>query len=55
MENNDNVGDDPNEMGDNLSIVDLGAGRMAKSISCGSYHTCIVLDNDRIKCFGINM
>jgi len=40
-------------MGDNLSAVDLGTGRFAKSISAYS-HVCVVLDNDAIKCWGEN-
>ena len=48
------IGDDPNEMGDNLPFVDLGAGITAKAISAGYYHTCIIMDNDQVKCFGWN-
>lgn len=34
--------------------VDLGAGRSAKSLSLGAYHSCAVLDNDSVKCWGNN-
>ncbi|WP_437939613.1 RCC1 domain-containing protein [Sorangium sp. So ce341] len=47
-------GDGPNEMGDDLPEVDLGTGRTAKAIAVGSRHTCVILDNDRIKCWGSN-
>ena len=50
----DDRGDDPNEMGDNLLYVDLGMGRTAKAISTGGGHTCAILDNDKIKCWGHN-
>ena len=45
-------GDDPGEMGDNLPSVDLGTGRTAKSVSAGSSHTCAVLDDGSVKCWG---
>jgi len=47
-------GDDPGEMGDALPAVDLGAGRKAVAIAAGSYHTCAILDDDRLKCWGGN-
>ena len=39
-------------MGDNLPYVDIGKERTAKSIATGSVHTCAILDNDQIKCWG---
>jgi E3 ubiquitin-protein ligase HERC3 len=42
------------EMGDNLPFVDLGTNRTVRSLSAGYNHTCAVLDNDRIKCWGDN-
>ena len=47
-------GDDPGEMGDNLPYVDLGAGRTALKISSGASHTCALLDNNLVKCWGRN-
>jgi alpha-tubulin suppressor-like RCC1 family protein len=47
-------GDNINEMGDNLPTVDLGTGRTAKMISAGSAHTCVILDNNTVKCWGRN-
>jgi len=47
-------GDNGGEMGDSLSAVDLGTGRSAKSVAAGSYHTCALLDDDSLKCFGSN-
>jgi alpha-tubulin suppressor-like RCC1 family protein len=49
-----NRGDKPNQMGDNLPYVDLGLGRTAKRISAGYFHTCALLDNDKVKCWGYN-
>jgi alpha-tubulin suppressor-like RCC1 family protein len=49
---NNNRGDAANEMGDNLSTVDLGTGRTATAMSLGSSHTCALLDNSDIKCWG---
>lgn len=48
------IGDTPAEMGDSLSEVDLGTGRTAVLISAGYDHTCAVLDNDTLKCWGNN-
>lgn len=45
-------GDDANEMGDNLPYVDLGTGRTVKDIQAGIYHTCALLDNNKVKCWG---
>jgi alpha-tubulin suppressor-like RCC1 family protein len=47
-------GDTANEMGDNLPIIPLGAGRTAKAVVAGSLSTCVLLDTNQIKCWGIN-
>jgi alpha-tubulin suppressor-like RCC1 family protein len=47
-----NHGDNPGEMGDNLLVIDLGTGRTAKAVSAGLNHTCAILDNGSVKCFG---
>jgi E3 ubiquitin-protein ligase HERC3 len=49
-----NRGDEPGEMGDNLPYVDLGTGRTATAIDCGWSNACALLDNGRIKCWGLN-
>ena len=41
-------------MGDGLPAVDLGTGRTAKLLATGAAHTCVVLDNDAVKCWGLN-
>jgi alpha-tubulin suppressor-like RCC1 family protein len=50
--NNTELGDNANEMGDNLPIVDLGTGRTATAIAAGQSHTCVILDNASVKCWG---
>ena len=45
-------GDGPGEMGDDLPYVDLGTGRTATAISVGGAHTCALLDNGSLKCWG---
>ncbi len=47
-------GDGPNEMGDNLTAIDLGTGRTATKISGGNDFTCAMLDNSTVKCWGAN-
>jgi alpha-tubulin suppressor-like RCC1 family protein len=51
---NNSRGDVPGEMGDNLPPVDLGTGRTATVITAGGTHTCAVLDDGTVKCWGEN-
>ena len=46
------LGDDPGEMGDNLAAVDLGTGKTATAISAFSSHTCALLNDNSVKCWG---
>ena len=48
--NTDSIGDD--ETPDSAGAVNLGAGRTATSITAGSYHTCAILDNGEVSCWG---
>ncbi|QSQ17869.1 Ig-like domain-containing protein [Myxococcus landrumensis] len=45
-------GDGPGEMGDALPRVNLGTGRTAKALAAGAVHTCALLDDDSVKCWG---
>lgn len=45
-------GDAPGEMGDALPTVDLGTGRTANSVVVGRVHSCAILDDDTVKCWG---
>lgn len=47
-------GDDPQEMGDHLPVVPLGKGRRAKAIAVGAMHSCALLDDGAVKCWGLN-
>jgi len=51
-----NRGDNPNEMGGNLPAVDLGlgAGVQVTAIAAGSAHTCALLSDGTVKCWGLN-
>ena len=37
-----------------LPVINLGEGRTAKSLTAGDHHTCVLLDDDSVKCFGRN-
>ena len=54
--NSDSFGDVAftSELGDNLVAVDLGTGLTAKSVLCGDEHTCAVLSDATINCWGYN-
>lgn len=45
-----NVGD--NETPGSVAPVFLGTGRTARAISAGGAHTCALLDNGRVRCWG---
>lgn len=47
-------GRSPSDMGVNLSLVDLGTNRTATRVGCGQHHSCAVLDNGSLKCWGRN-
>ena len=48
--NTDTIGD--NETPASAGPVDLGAGRTAVAISAGAFHTCAILDNGTVLCWG---
>jgi alpha-tubulin suppressor-like RCC1 family protein len=48
-------GDAVNEMGNNLPKINLGLGKTAKAISAGTNHTCAILNDDTLKCWGYNV
>ena len=50
----ENRGDGAGEMGDALPYVDLGTGRKAKFVSPALTHTCAILDDGSVKCWGKN-
>jgi len=44
----------PGTMGANLHAVNLGTNRKAKAVTGGEGHTCAILDDDSVKCWGRN-
>lgn len=48
-------GNNAGEMGDSLPSVNLGTGRTAKDLAAGATHTCAILDDDSVKCWGTNL
>ena len=55
---NDNRGDAAREMGNDLPKVNLndadGTAHTAQSLTAGGWHTCAILDNNSVKCWGSN-
>jgi alpha-tubulin suppressor-like RCC1 family protein len=49
-----NRGSAANQMGANLLPVALGTGRKARAIAAGYLHTCAILDDQTVKCWGNN-
>lgn len=49
-------GDEPNEMGANLEAVDVGVppGIIIKDIRAGGTHSCVLLSDGTVKCWGKN-
>ena len=51
-----NLGDDPGEMGDNLTTIELGTDRTAVKVTVSAgwnyAFTCALLDNGTVKCWG---
>lgn len=44
------MGDDEDEMGDNLAVVDLG-GKTATSIAAGCDFTCAIVEDGSVMCW----
>ena len=51
---NTNRGDSGGQTGDALPSVDVGTGRTVTAVATGSEHTCALLDNALLKCWGNN-
>jgi alpha-tubulin suppressor-like RCC1 family protein len=49
--NTDQVGDHPGTL---TVPVDLGVGRTAVAVTAGHFHTCALLDNGAVRCWGAN-
>jgi alpha-tubulin suppressor-like RCC1 family protein len=47
-------GDEAGEMGSALPAVDLGSGRVATALAAGANHTCAILDDATVRCWGKN-
>ena len=46
------IGDNLNEMGNYLQSTNVGSGRSVVQVQGGSQHSCVILDNFNVKCFG---
>lgn len=47
-------GDRPNDMGSNLPAIDLGTRAHAVDVAAGESHTCALLSDGAVKCWGFN-
>ncbi|WP_437282013.1 hypothetical protein WME90_16065 [Sorangium sp. So ce375] len=52
--NNTNMGRSASDMGDSLPPVNLGTGKTAVAIAAGGSHTCALLNDSSVKCWGYN-
>ena len=50
---NNDLGDNEGEMGDALPTVNLGSGVKATAVTAGYRHACALLDNHKVKCWGM--
>jgi len=50
-----NIGDGGSEMGEYLEAVNVGSGRSVVQFQGGAVHSCVILDNFNMKCFGRNL
>ena len=50
----DHIGDGSGEMGDSLAALNLGTGKTPVFVSGTLYSTCVLCDDDSMKCFGYN-
>jgi alpha-tubulin suppressor-like RCC1 family protein len=50
----DDLGDDAGEMGGDLLAIDLGAGLTVVALAAGNNHSCALLNDDSVKCWGAN-
>jgi len=48
------LGDGGGEMGDALPVASLGSGRTVLHLAAGENFSCAILDNNRVKCWGLN-
>ena len=48
------TGNSPGEMGDNLPPIKLGTNKSVLDMTTGEEHTCVVLNDNSVKCFGRN-
>lgn len=54
LSDSQNRGDDPDEMGDALPAVNLHGGTRVTAITAGAFHTCALLEDRRVQCWGAN-
>jgi alpha-tubulin suppressor-like RCC1 family protein len=49
-----NIGDGTLQDKSTPTTISVGSGRTALAVSCGKQHTCAILDDDSVKCWGYN-
>jgi E3 ubiquitin-protein ligase HERC3 len=48
------IGEHSGQMGDKLVAAAFGSGRHSRALSLGTNHGCAILDDDHVKCWGLN-
>ena len=54
LENITNLGNSPGQMGDALPVVNVGTGVKVLQVALSSLHTCALLDDSSVRCWGLN-
>jgi hypothetical protein len=50
-----NLGDNAGEMGNSLTAISLGVGKIPSLVQSGNSHTCVSFESGDVKCFGYNL
>ena len=50
----EHIGDQPDELGNNIPYISLGSGEKVRQLATGFYSACALLESNKVKCWGDN-